>query len=181
MNTANASEMNELDELIQKLHDEKRELHEQIREIEEKKECNTEKQIYLRNIRHKKLEVTKELCEALERRSQREYDSIYNKKIQERKIKADTEVNTIFGTTTDTLKPEKENEKTFIRNFNMFGKYKNTINDLRSEIKELMKRGPSEMTQESIDDRDLSIQAKISTMKTIAKEYEKHYHNLTMV
>ena len=89
MNTANASEMNELDELIQKLHDERRELKEPIREIEEKKECNTEKQIYLRNIRHKKLEVTKELCEALERRSQREYDSIYNKKIQEYTIRLD--------------------------------------------------------------------------------------------
>ena len=44
-----------------------------------------------------------------------------------------------------------------------------------------MRRDPSEMTQESLNERILSIQAKISTMKSIAKEYEKHYYNLTMV
>ena len=37
------------------------------------------------------------------------------------------------------------------------------------------------MTSQQIDDRDLFVQAKISTMKTTAKEYEKHYHELTMV
>ena len=37
------------------------------------------------------------------------------------------------------------------------------------------------MTTQSIEERDLLVQAKISTMKTIAKEYEKHYHNLTMI
>ena len=63
----------------------------------------------------------------------------------------------------------------------MFGKYKDSINDLRNEIKQLMRKDTSEMTQQLIDERDLHVQAKISTMKTIAKEYEKHYHNLTMV
>merc|ERR1712133_287990 len=47
--------------------------------------------------------------------------------------------------------------------------------------KQLMRRDTSEMTQQLIDERDMHVQAKISTMKTIAKEYEKHYHNLTMV
>ena len=63
----------------------------------------------------------------------------------------------------------------------MFGKYKDSINELRSQINQLMKRDTSEMPQQLIDERDLHVQAKISTMKTIAKEYEKHYHNLTMV
>ena len=37
------------------------------------------------------------------------------------------------------------------------------------------------MTQQLIDERDLFVQAKISTKKTIAKKYDKHYHNLTMI
>ena len=63
----------------------------------------------------------------------------------------------------------------------MFGKYKDSINELRNKIKQLMRRDTSEMTPELIDERVLHVQAKIPTMKTIAKEYEKHYHNLTMV
>ena len=63
----------------------------------------------------------------------------------------------------------------------MFGKYEDSINELKSEIKLLMRRDTSEMTQQIIDERDLHVQAEISTMKTIAKEYEKHYHNLTMI
>lgn len=63
----------------------------------------------------------------------------------------------------------------------MFGKYKESINDLRNEIRQLMGKDTSEMTHQLIDDRDLCVQAKISTMKTIAKEYEKHNHNLTMI
>ena len=54
----------------------------------------------------------------------------------------------------------------------MFGKYKDTINELRKEIHQLMRKDTSEMTQHLIDERDLMVQAKISTMKTIAKEYE---------
>ena len=63
----------------------------------------------------------------------------------------------------------------------MFGKYRDTIKSLKDEIKHLMSRDSTEMTQQSLDERDLMIQAKISTMKTIAKEYEKHYHDLTMI
>merc|ERR1712163_25600 len=83
--------------------------------------------------------------------------------------------------TTDTRKPDTDNKKEFARNFNINGKYKDSINDLRNEIKQLMRKDTSEMTQELIDERDLHVQAKISTMKSIAKEYEKHYHNLIMV
>ena len=54
----------------------------------------------------------------------------------------------------------------------MFGKYRDTIKSLKDEVKHLMSRDSTEMTQQSLDERDLMIQAKISTMKTIAKEYE---------
>ena len=43
----------------------------------------------------------------------------------------------------------------------MFGKYKDSINDLRNEIKQLMRKDTSEMTQQLIDERDLHVQAKI--------------------
>ena len=181
MNEPSETNKTELDVLIQQLQEERRQLEYQIDEIEETKEINTEKSIHLRNLRAKKREVKRELSEALVKKSETEYEKEYNKKLQEKKNKTESEVDSIFGTTTDTLKPDKDNEKEFARNFNMFGKYKDSINDLRNEIKQLMRKDTSEMTQQLIDERDLHVQAKISTMKTIAKEYEKHYHNLTMV
>ena len=63
----------------------------------------------------------------------------------------------------------------------MFGKYRDAIKSLKDEIKQLISRDSSEMTSQQIDERDLVVQAKVSTMKTMAKEYEKHYHELTMV
>ena len=147
----------------------------------QKNEINTEKTILLRNLRAKVRDIGKSLREVLEKKSEREYEEQYRREKEEKRTKANTEVNTIFGTTTDNLKPDKDNEKTFAHNFNMFGKYKEAINDLRTEIRQLMGKDTSEMTQQLIDDRDLCVQAKISTMKTIAKEYEKHYHNLKMI
>ena len=97
------------------------------------------------------------------------------------KIKIDEDINAIFAETTDVIKPDKESKPAFARNFNMFVKYRDTINDLREDTKQLMNRNASEMTPQSIEERDLLVQAKIFTMKTIAKEYEKHYHELTMV
>ena len=173
--------MEEEDNEIQQLLDEKREIQSQINEINKKKEINTEKTILLRNLRAKVRDIGKSLREILEKKSEREYEEQYRREREEKRTKANTEVNSIFGTTTDDLKPNKENEKTFARNFNMFGKYKDSINELRNEIKQLMEKETTEMTQQLIDERDLCVQAKISTMKTIAKEYEKHYHNLTMI
>ena len=79
------------------------------------------------------------------------------------------------------MKPDEKALPSFVRDFNMFGKYKDTINELRKEIHQLMRKDTSEMTQQLIDERDLMVLAKISTMKTIGKEYEKHYHDLTKV
>ena len=173
--------MNEDDILIQQLQEEKRNLQFQIDEIGEAREVSTEKQIYIRNLRAKKLEVTRELRIALEKKCEEKYEKAYKKKLEDRKSKIEEEINSIFGETTDDMKPTKETKPEFARNFNMFGKYRDTINELREEIKHLMKRDTSEMTTQSIEERDLLVQAKISTMKTIAKEYEKHYHNLTMI
>ena len=173
--------MSEEETLIQQLQEEKRELQGQIDEIQEKREINTEKQIYLRNLRAKKQEVTRELRIILEKKNEEKYEEAYRRKIEEERNKVDVEVNTIFGETTDVMKPTKEAQSSFVRDFNMFGKYKDTINDLRKEIQQLMNKDTSEMTQHLIDERDLMVQAKISTMKTIGKEYEKHYHNLTLI
>ena len=181
MNEQTETSKIELDVLIHQLQEEKRQIQNQINEIEETKEINTEKTIHLRNLRAKKREVTSNLSEALVKKSETEYEEEYDKKQQEKKHKTESEVDSIFGITTDTLKPGEDNKQEFARNFNMFGKYKESINELRSQINQLMKRDTSEMPQQLIDERDLHVQAKISTMKTIAKEYEKHYHNLTMV
>ena len=178
---ATAATMSEDDIIIQQLQEEKRELQSQIEEIQEKKEISTEKQIYLRNLRAKKLEITRELRIILEKENEEKYEKAYKRKIEEERSKATEEVNTIFGETSDIMKPSKEAQPAFVRDFNMFGKYKDTINELRKEIHQLMRKDTSEMTQQLIDERDLMVQAKISTMKTIAKEYEKHYHNLTMI
>ena len=93
------------------------------------------------------------------------------KKLQEKKNKTESEVYSIFATTTDTLKPGKDNEKE-CQNFNISGIYKDCINDLKKEDKQLMWKDTSEMTKQIIDERDLHLLAKISTMKTIAKEYK---------
>ena len=168
--------------LIQKLQDEKKELQDQIKELEEMKDVNTEKHIHLRNLRAKKREVSKELQIALEKIEEEKYEELHKKKTEEKKTKSNEEREKIFGKTLDDkLKPTEENEKTFTRNFNMFGKYRDAIKSLKDEIKQLMSRDSSEMTSQQIDERDLVVQAKISTMKTMAKEYEKHYHELTMV
>ena len=171
---ATAATMSEDDIIIQQLQEEKRELQSQIEEIQEKKEISTEKQIYLRNLRAKKLEITRELRIILEKENEEKYEKAYKRKIEEERSKATEEVNTIFGETSDIMKPSKEAQPAFVRDFNMFGKYKDTINELRKEIHQLMRKDTSEMTQQLIDERDLMVQAKISTMKTIAKEYEKH-------
>ena len=39
----------------------------------------------------------------------------------------------------------------------------------------------SGMTQNSILERDLTVQSKISTVKIFTKEYEKHHHDVIMV
>ena len=179
--TTTTTKMSEEDIIIQQLQEEKRELQSQIDEIQEKREINTEKQIFLRNLRAKKHEVTRELRIILEKKNEEQYEEAYKRKIEDEKSKIEIEVNTIFGETTDVMKPDKSALPSFVRDFNMFGKYKDTINELRKEIHQLMRKDTSEMTQQLIDERDLMVQAKISTMKTIAKEYEKHYHNLTMV
>ena len=173
--------MSEEDVIIQQLQEEKRELQSQIEEIQEKREINTEKQIFLRNLRAKKHEVTRELRIILEKKNEEKYEEAYERKIEDEKCKIEIEVNTIFGESTDVMKPDEKALPSFVRDFNMFGKYKDTINELRKEIHQLMRKDTSEMTQHLIDERDLMVQAKISTMKTIAKEYEKHYHNLTMI
>ena len=168
--------------LIQKLQDEKKELQDQIKELEEMKDVNTEKAIHLRNLRAKKREVSKELQIALEKIEEEKYEELHKKKTEEKKTKSNEEREKIFGKTLDDkLKPTKENENTFIRNYNMFGKYRDAIKSLKDEIKQLISRDSSEMTSQQIDERDLVVQAKVSTMKTMAKEYEKHYHELTMV
>ena len=77
--------------------------------------------------------------------------------MEEERNKAEVEVNTIFQDTTDVMKPNKDTQQAFVRDFNMFGKYKDTINELRKEIHQLMARDTSEMTQHIIDDRDLMI------------------------
>ena len=175
------TKMSEEDVIIQQLQEEKRELQSQIDEIQEKREINTEKQIFLRNLRAKKHEVTRELRIILEKKNEEKYEEAYRRKIEDEKSKIEIEVNTIFGESTDVMKPDEAALPSFVRDFNMFGKYKDTINELRKEIHQLMRKDTSEMTQHLIDERDLMVQAKISTMKTIAKEYEKHYHNLTMI
>ena len=144
--------------------------------LKRQKRLTLKKTIHLRNLRAKKREVTSNLSEALVKKSETEYEEEYDKKQQEKKHKTESEVDSIFGITTDTLKPGEDNKQEFARNFNMFGKYKESINELRSQINQLMKRDTSEMPQQLIDERDLHVQAKISTMKTIAKEYE----NITM-
>ena len=138
--------MNEDDILIQQLQEEKRNLQVQIDEIGEAREVSTEKQIYLRNLRAKKLEITRELRIALEKKCEEKYEKAYKKKLEDRKSKIEEEINSIFGETTDDMKPTKENKTKFARNFNMFGKYRDTINELREDIKHLMKRDTSEMT-----------------------------------
>ena len=98
---------------------------------------------------------------------------MHKKKTEEKKTKSNEEREKIFGKTLDDkLKQTKENEKTFTRNFNMFGKYRDAIKSLKDEIKQLISRDSSEMTSQKIDERDLVVQAKVSTMKTMAKEYE---------
>ena len=144
--------MEEEDNEIQQLLDEKREIQSQINESIKKKEIDTEKTILLRNLRAKVRDIGKSLREILEKKSEREYEEQYRREREEKRTKANTEVNSIFGTTTDDLKPNKENEKTFARNFNMFGKYKDSINELRSEIKKLMEKETSEVTQQLIDE-----------------------------
>merc|ERR1712240_494302 len=164
MNEPSETNKTELDVLIQQLQEERRQLEYQIDEIEETKEINTEKSIHLRNLRAKKREVKRELSEALVKKSETEYEKEYNKKLQEKKNKTESEVDSIFGTTTDTLKPDKDNEKEFARNFNIFRKYKDSINDLRNEFKQLMRKDTSEMTQQLIDERDLHVPTKTSPM-----------------
>ena len=182
MSKSETPKMTEEKALIQKLQDEKKELQDQIKELEEMKDVNTEKHIHLRNLRAKKREVSKELQIALEKIEEEKYEELHKKKTEEKKTKSNEEREKIFGKTLDDkLKPTEENEKTFTRNFNMFGKYRDAIKSLKDEIKQLMSRDSSEMTSQQIDERDLVVQAKVSTMKTMAKEYEKHYHELTMV
>ena len=36
------------------------------------------------------------------------------------------------------------------------------------------------MSQQSIEKRDLTVQAKVGTIKTFSKEFEKHHHELMM-
>ena len=91
------------------------------------------------------------------KKSERKYEKEYNKKQQEKRNKTESEVEKIFGTTTDTLKPWTDNEKELARNIKMFGKYKDSINELTNEIKLSMRRGTSEMTQQLIDERDLHV------------------------
>ena len=151
MNEQTETSKIELDVLIHQLQEEKRQIQNQINEIEETKEINTEKTIHLRNLRAKKREVTSNLSEALVKKSETEYEEEYDKKQQEKKHKTESEVDSIFGITTDTLKPGEDNKQEFARNFNMFGKYKDSINELRNEIKHVMRRDTSEMTQQLID------------------------------
>ena len=117
MNEPSETNKTELDVLIQQLQEERRQLENQIDEIIETKEINTEKGIHLRNLRAKKREVISNLSEALVKKSETEYEKEYNKKLQEKKNKTESEVDSIFGTTTDKPKPDKDNEKEFARNF----------------------------------------------------------------
>ena len=181
MSKPSTSKKDKEEALIKKLLDEKKEIEDQIEEIEENKDVNTEKTIHLRNLRAKKRDIIKELRIILEKIEEEKYEELHKKKIKEKESKTEEELQKIFGTTHDTLKPSEDNKTSFIRNFNMFGKYRDSIKSLKDEIKHLMSRDSTEMTQQSLDERDLMIQAKISTMKTIAKEYEKHYHDLTMI
>ena len=65
--------MEEEDNEIQQLLDEKREIQSQVNEINKKKEINTEKTIYFRNLRVKVGDIGKSLREILEKKSEREY------------------------------------------------------------------------------------------------------------
>ena len=112
MNEPSETNKTELDVLIQQLQEERRQLENQIDEIIETKEINTEKGIHLRNLRAKKREVISNLSEALVKKSETEYEKI-QQKLQEKKNKTESEVKSIFETTTDTLKPGKDNVKKF--------------------------------------------------------------------
>ena len=55
------------------------------------------------------------------------------------------------------MKPNKENKMQFDNNVNMLGSCRDTINELRKEIKHLMKRDTSDITSQIIEERDLLV------------------------
>ena len=49
------------------------------------------------------------------------------------------------------------------------------------EVNDFMTQDISGMTQNSIEERNLTVQSKISSIKIFTKEYEKHHHDVIMV
>ena len=63
----------------------------------------------------------------------------------------------------------------------MISKYKESIRTLKREVNDLMMQDISGMTQNSIMERDLTVQSKISIVRIFTKEYEKHHHDVIMI
>ena len=104
MSKPSTSKKDKEEALIKKLLDEKKEIEDQIEEIEENKDVNTEKTIYLRNLRAKKRDIIKDLRIILEKIEEEKYEELHQKKIKEKesKEKADT-----FNLERKALRPSK--------------------------------------------------------------------------
>ena len=166
------------EDLVKELEEQKRLINLQMLELQKTGDNSTQNQIYVRNLRMKRRLISQDLRATLEKINEEKYEEEFKTKTQEISTKRSNEIERIFGSNEDTIKPTTDNTPIFNRNITMIGKYKNSISELRDEIDNLMAQDTSSMTQQSKDELDIQIQSKAGTIKTFTKEYEKHHHDI---
>ena len=153
-----------------------RQLDSSINEAEKHAKTNTEKEVLLRDLRHRRRDAKQKLADLITTAEETKYNIDYAaKKVAEKQRRKAIVTATVGITGTDTLKPTgNEEEAKFNRILNMCGHYKRSINDLSEKIKERLEEDVSPMAEESIERRQLEIETKVNTLKTYVTEYKKY-------
>ena len=136
-------------------------------------QSGTERDILLRELRHKKIELSRQIASiALKQECAK-----YNKKVAAKKKKQKQKVNEgrleVETAALKNLTLTEANTDKYNRGLTMCHTYRTNIIDLFEEIDDLMDEETDTLTDVSIEDLKINIQTKLETMKSLVSEYKK--------
>ena len=97
------------EDLVKELEEQKRLINLQLEELKKTGDKSTQNQIYVRNLRMKKRLISQELRATLEKINEEKYEEEFKTEAKEKSTKISDEIERIFGSNEDTIKPTTDN------------------------------------------------------------------------
>ena len=157
-------------------------LDDQIEEAGNEAKTNTEKELLVRQLTSQREQEGNELAELLKEKKEKEYREEQETKLkEEEKARLKALEKDFPKSIKDSVKPEDSNKNAHARNLNMCQLYLTSIEEAEKELNKLIAKDLTVLTQSAMEERELMIQTKISSIKQFANEYKKHHEDVVKV